>query len=184
MLIPGQLMKRAMKGKLGLLQAATALQDEILNPQMSFDEDSGILAAETKLAANAKKVALMVLGTAAQKYMMGLAEQQEVLINCADIIMDAYQMESAILRAQKLAATGSEGGAANQIDMASVFCNDAIQRVDIKARNTIAAIAEGDEGRTLLVALKRFTKNNSPVNTIAARQRIADVLIGANTYAF
>ena len=68
--------------------------------------------------------------------------------------------------------------------MAGVFCNDAIQRVEMKARNTIAAIAEGDERRTLLAALKRFTKNNSPINTIAARQRIADVLIEANTYAF
>ncbi len=184
MLIPGQLMKRAMKGKLGLLQAAQALQDEILNPQMSFDEDTTLLAAETKLAANAKKIALMVLGTAAQKYMMGLAEQQEVLLNCADIIMDAYQMESAILRAKKLAAANGEESAGRQIDMAAVFCNDAIQRIEMKARNTLAAIAEGDEGRTLLVALKRFTKNNSPINTIAARQRIAEVLIEANTYPF
>jgi len=184
MLIPGQLMKRAMKGKLGLLQAAKALQDEILNPQISFDEDAGILAAETKLAANAKKTALMVLGTAAQKYMMGLSEQQEVLINCADIIMDAYQMETAILRAKKLADSKGEEAAGRCIDMAAVYCNDAIQRVEAKAKNTIAAIAEGDEGRTLLVALKRFTKNNSPVNTIAARQRIADVLIEANAYTF
>jgi len=184
MLIPGQLMKRAMKGKLGLLQAASALQDEILNPQMSFDEDTGLLAAETKLAANAKKIALMVLGTAAQKYMMGLAEQQEVLLNCADIIMDAYQMETAILRAKKLADANGEEMAARQVDMAAVFCNDAIQRIEMKARNTLAAIAEGDEGRTLLVALKRFTKNNSPINTIAARQHIADVLIEANTYVF
>ena len=184
MLIPGQLMKRAMKGKLGLLQAAKALQDEILNPQISFDEDAGILAAETKLAANAKKTALMVLGTAAQKYMMGLSEQQEVLINCADIIMDAYQMETAILRAKKLADSKGEEAAGRCIDMAAVYCNDAIQRVEAKAKNTIAAIAEGDEGRTHLVALKRFTKNNSPVNTIAARQRIADVLIEANAYTF
>lgn len=184
MLIPGQLMKRAMKGKLGLLQAAKALQDEILNPQMSFDEDTGLLAAETKLAANAKKIALMVLGTAAQKYMMGLADQQEVLLNCADIIMDAYQMETAILRAKKLAGANGEDAAARQIDIVAVFCNDAIQRIELKARNTIAAIAEGDEGRTLLVALKRFTKNNSPINTIAARQRIADVAIAANTYPF
>lgn len=184
LLIPGQLVKRAMKGKLGLLQAATALQDEILNPQLSFDEDTSLLAAETKLAQNAKKVALMVLGTAAQKYMMALADQQEVLINCADIIMDAYQMETAILRAKKIAARDGEEAAARQIDMASVYCNDAIQRVEAKAKNTIAAIAEGDEGRTLLVALKRFTKNNSPINTIAARQRIADVLIQANTYTF
>jgi hypothetical protein len=184
MLIPGQLMKRAMKGKIGLLQAAKALQDEILNPQMSFDEETGLLVNETKLAANAKKIALMVLGTAAQKYMMGLADKQEVLLNGADIIMEAYQMESAILRAKKLAEKDGEESAARFIDIAAVFCNDAIQRVEMKARNTLAAIAEGDEGRTLLVALKRFTKNNSPVNTIAARQRIADELIAANTYVY
>ncbi len=184
MLIPGQLMKRAMKGKLALLQAAKALQDEILNPQMSFDEDTGLLAAETKLAQNAKKIALMVLGTAAQKYMMGLADQQEVLVNCADIIMDSYQMETAILRAKKYAEKNGEESAGRYIDIAGVYCNDAIQRVEAAAKNTIAAIAEGDEGRTLLVALKRFTKNNSPINTIAARQRIADVMIEANTYSF
>ncbi len=184
MLIPGQLMKRAMKGRLGLLQAAKALQDEILNPQMSFDEDTGLLAAETKLAQNAKKIALMVLGTAAQKYMMKLQDEQEVLLNSADIIMDAYQMETVILRAKKIAAEKGEEAAAKFVDMAGVFCNDAIQRIEMKARNTIAAMAEGDEGRTLLVALKRFTKNNSPINTVAARQRIADIMISANTYPF
>jgi hypothetical protein len=68
--------------------------------------------------------------------------------------------------------------------MAQVFCNDAIQRVEAKAKNTLAAMSEGDELRTMLVALKRFTKNNSPVNTIAARQRIADTLIQANKYVF
>jgi alkylation response protein AidB-like acyl-CoA dehydrogenase len=184
LLIPGQLMKRAMKGKLGIIPAAKALQDEILNPQMSFDDDTGLLAAETRLAQNAKKIALMVLGTAAQKYMMGLADQQEVLINCADIIMDAYQMETAVLRAKKIAASKGDDAAGRYVDIASVYCNDAIQRIDMKARNTIAAIAEGDEGRTLLVALKRFTKNNSPINTIAARQQIADTLIEANKYVF
>jgi hypothetical protein len=151
---------------------------------MSFDEDTSLLAAETRLAQNAKKVALMVLGTAAQKYMMALAEQQEILINCADIIMDAYQMESAILRAKKYAEKNGEEAAGRYIDMASVYCNDAMQRVEAAAKNTIAAIAEGDEGRTLLVALKRFTKNNSPINTIAARQRIADAMIDANTYVY
>ncbi len=181
MLIPGQLMKRAMKGQLGIIPAAKALQDEIMNPQMSFDDDDSLLAMETKLAQNAKKVALMVLGTAAQKYMMALSEQQEILCNCADIIMDAYQMETAILRAKKLA---ERGDASRQIDMAQVFCNDAIQRIEAKAKNTIAGMLEGDEAKMLLVALKRFTKNNSPINTIAARQRIADTLIAANTYTF
>ena len=68
--------------------------------------------------------------------------------------------------------------------MAQVYCNDAIQRVEAKAKNAIAAMTDGDEMRTLLVALKRFTKNNSPVNTVAARQRIAETLIGSNTYTF
>jgi hypothetical protein len=184
MLIPGMLLKRAMKGKLGLLQAAKALQDEILNPQMSFDEDTSLLAAESKLAQNAKKIALMVLGTAAQKYMTELQNEQEILLNCADIIMDAYQMESAILRTKKYADRNGDAAASRFIDMTQVFCNDGIQRVEMKARNTIAALGEGDEMRMLLTALKRFTKNNSPINTIAARQRIADVVIQANTYAF
>lgn len=136
-----------------------------------------------KLAKNAKKIALMVLGTAAQKYMMDLQNQQEILLNAADIIMDAYQMETAILRASKLAERNGEEAAARYIDMAGVFCNDAIQRIESHAKNTIAAMSEGDEMRMLLTALKRFTKNNSPINTIAARQRIADTLIAANTYS-
>jgi len=184
MLIPGQMMKRAMKGKLGIITAAKALQEEILSPQISPDDDAGVLTNETKLASNAKKVALMVLGTAAQKYLTGLADQQEILLNCADIIIDAYQMETAVLRSKKFADANGEEAAANYIDIASVFCNDAIQRVEMRARNTIVAMADGDEARILLAALKRFTKNTSPVNTIAARQRIAEILIEANAYAF
>jgi hypothetical protein len=98
--------------------------------------------------------------------------------------MDAYQMESAILRTKKYADRNGDAAASRFIDMTQVFCNDGIQRVEMKARNTIAALGEGDEMRMLLTALKRFTKNNSPINTIAARQRIADVVIQANTYAF
>jgi hypothetical protein len=88
------------------------------------------------------------------------------------------------LRAEKIRNTKGDDAAALVADMAAVFCNDAIQRIEMKARNTLVAIAEGDEGRTLLVALKRFTKNNSPINTIAARQRIAAAMISANTYVF
>lgn len=183
MLIPGMLMKRALKGEINLLQAAKALQEQILSPGLpNFDEDEGLLATELKLAANAKKIALMILGTAAQKYMMELQNQQEILLNAADIIIDAYAMETTILRAQKLAASGAD--AALYADMAGVFCNDAIHRIETKAKNTIAAMSEGDEMRTLLAALKRFTKNNSPINTIAARQRVADTLIAANKYVF
>jgi alkylation response protein AidB-like acyl-CoA dehydrogenase len=184
MLIPGMLMRRAVAGKLALLPAAQALMDEVLSPSMpSLDEDETVLAAEAKLAKNAKKVALMVLGTAAQKYMTALAEEQEVLIGASNIIMDVYAMESAILRAQKLAAAQGPDASSLQLDMVRVFCNDAVERVEAEAKNTLAAISEGDELRTLLAALKRFTKH-TPTNTVAARRRIADAMIKANRYVF
>src|SRR3989440_9815671 len=184
MLIPGRLMKSALSGKVALLPAAQALMDEILSPSMpSFDTDESLLATEQKLAANAKKVALMTLGTAAQKYMMGLAEQQEILMGVADIIMDAYAMESAILRTLKLARAQGENSAARYIDITRVFCNDAVERIEMQAKNTLAAMAEGDELRTLLAALRRFTKM-TPINTVAARQRIAGAMIEANRYVY
>src|SRR5688572_1802615 len=184
MLVPGRLMKSALSGKLALLPAAQALMDEILTPQMmGFDDDEQLLAAEQKLAANAKKVALMTLGTAAQKYMMKLGDQQEVLMGIADIIIDTYAMECAILRAQKMVAVQGEAAAERYIDMTRVFCNDAVERIEARAKNTLAAMAEGDELRTLLAALRRFTKL-TPMNTVVARQRIADVMIEANRYAY
>lgn len=183
MLIPGTLMKRAMKGQLALMPAAQNLMGELLSPSMpTFDEDDAPLATEAKLVANAKKVALMVLGTAAQKYMAKLAEQQEVLMGAADIIIEIYAMESGLLRAQKMIAANGEAKSERYASIVQVFINDAMQRIDTSAKNTLAAIVEGDELRTLLTALKRFTKQ-TPINTVAMRQRIADGLISANKYA-
>jgi len=184
MLIPGRLMKSALSGRLALLPAAQALMDEVLTPQMAaIDDDESVLATELKLTQNAKKVALMTLGTAAQKYMMKLGDQQEILMGIADIIMDTYAMESAILRARKLAAAQGEETAARYLDMTRVFCNDAVERIGARAKNTLAGMSEGDELRTLLAALRRFTKLQ-PMNTIAARQRIADEMITANRYVY
>ncbi len=184
MLIPGRLMKSALSGRLPLLAAAQALMDEVLSPQIAgFEDDEGLLSAEQKLVKNAKKVALMTLGTAAQKYMMTLGDQQEILMGVADIIMDTYAMESAILRTQKLAASQSEQAAARYVDITRVFCNDAVERIEARAKNTLSGMAEGDELRTLLAALRRFTKI-TPMNTIAARQVIADEMIQANRYVY
>jgi alkylation response protein AidB-like acyl-CoA dehydrogenase len=184
MLIPGRLMKSALSGNLALLPAAQALMDEVLSPQLGgLDDDDTLLAVEDKLTKNAKKVALMTLGTAAQKYMMKLGDQQEILMGIADIIMDAYAMETAILRARKLAASEGETAAARYLDMTRVFCNDAVERIETRAKSTLAGMSEGDELRTLLAALRRFTKLQ-PINTIAARQRIADDMIAANKYIY
>jgi hypothetical protein len=97
--------------------------------------------------------------------------------------MDTYAMESAVLRAQKLVAARGEEQSARYLDMVRVFCQDAVDRIETRARTTLAAMSEGDELRTLLAALRRFTKR-TPINTVAARQRIADVLIKANKYAY
>jgi len=184
MLIPGRLMKAALSGRLALLPAAQALMDEILSPSMaSFELDDSLLATEQKLTQNAKKVALMTLGTAAQKYMLGLSDQQEILMNVADIVMDTFAMESAILRTKKMAAAQGAEAVALQLDMTRVFCNDAVERIEADAKNTLAAMAEGDELRTLLAALRRFTKM-TPINTVAARQRIANAMIEANKYVY
>ncbi len=184
MLVPGMLMKRAMGGQLALLPAAQSLMEEVLSPSMpGFDEEEGELANEIRLVRNAKKVALMVLGTAAQKYMTKLADEQEILIGVADIVIDVYAMESAVLRAQKLADAKGAEVAGRYLDMTRVFCNDAVERVEASAKNTLAAMAEGDELRTLLAALRRFTKN-TPANTVAPRRRIADAMISANKYVY
>jgi alkylation response protein AidB-like acyl-CoA dehydrogenase len=184
MLIPGRLMKSAMSGRLALLPAAQALMDEVLSPQLGgFDDDDTILAAEQKLAQNAKKVALMTLGTAAQKYLMKLGDQQEILMGIADVIMDTYAMETAILRTRKLVDSQGEEASARYLDITRVFCNDAVERIEARAKNTLAGMSEGDELRTLLAALRRFTKLQ-PMNTIAARQRIADEMIVANKYTY
>src|SRR5438128_5846275 len=97
--------------------------------------------------------------------------------------MDTYAMETAILRTQKLVASQGEKVAARYIDMTRVFCNDAVERIEARAKNTLAGMAEGDELRTLLAALRRFTKLQ-PMNTIAARQRIANDLIAANKWIY
>ena len=114
---------------------------------------------------------------------MGLADQQEILMGVADIIMDAYAMESAILRTQKLAASQGANASERFLDMTRVFCNDAVERIEAHAKNTLAAMADGDELRTLLAALRRFTKM-TPINTVAARQRIANAMIEANKYVY
>ena len=184
MLIPGRLMKSALTGRLALLPAAQALMDEVLSPQLgSLDDDDSVLAAEQKLTTNAKKVALMTLGTAAQKYMMKLSDQQEILMGIADIIMDTYAMETAILRSRKLVASKGESACERYLDMTRVFCNDAVERIEARAKNTLSGMAEGDELRTLLAALRRFTKLQ-PMNTIAARQRIADAMIEKNKWVY
>ena len=182
LLIPGMLLKRALKGQLPLLAAAPQLQEEILaGPSFDAEEDEAPLAEERRLAAGAKKVALMVLGSAAQKYMAALEKQQMILTWAADIIIDTYLMDSAIGRAAKLAARDGAERHRMAIDATRLFVHDALGRIDLAARNALAAVAEGAELRMLLAALRRFTKY-PPLNTAALRERLADRVVEAGGY--
>jgi butyryl-CoA dehydrogenase len=175
LLATGMLLKRAQRGQLPLVEAVKKLQAEVLaGPTLSAGGDE-----DTKLAANAKKVALFALGVAYQKFMNALEDQQEVLAGLTDIMMNAFAMESVLLRTQKLAAQGKGDNAA---EMCPVFLREAMETVESAARTVLAASSEGDALRTNLAVLKRFTKFE-PVNAIALRRKIAARLLEADRYA-
>jgi alkylation response protein AidB-like acyl-CoA dehydrogenase len=184
MLIPGMLIRRALKGELPLIAAAKKLQDELLTPSMPSASmgDGALLEEETKAVAIFKKVALMVLGTAMQTYGTKLNDEQEVLSYVADIITDTYAAESAVLRARDAAASGIAQASLHE-DAARVFVNDAAQRVEAAAKSALAAMSEGDTLRTLMAALRRLMKV-TPVNTIALRRRLADATVAKGGYIF
>jgi alkylation response protein AidB-like acyl-CoA dehydrogenase len=181
LIISGQLLRRAAKGELALFQAAQKLAEDVLNPSMPEDPGDAVFASERVALANAKKAAIAVLGLAAQKYRDKAQEQQEVLAAASDIIMEIFGMESALLRTEKLIASKGEAAFAIHIDVTRTFASDAIQRIEQHAKTALAAMAEGDELRTMLAMLRRFMKF-TPVNTIAARRRIADSMIEAGRY--
>jgi alkylation response protein AidB-like acyl-CoA dehydrogenase len=184
MLIPGMLMRRALKGDLPLIAAAKKLQDELLSPSMPSAGigDGGVLEDETRAVAIFKKAALMMLGTAMQTFGTKLSDEQEVLSYIADIITDAYAAESAVLRAREAASSGISQAALHE-DAARVFVNDAAQRIEASAKSALAAMSEGDTLRTLLAALRRLMKV-TPVNTIALRRRLADATTDRGGYIF
>ena len=182
LLIPGMLMKRALKGELALIPAAKRLMDEVMSPAPpSLDQgDGGTLGAEARAADAFKKVSLLGLGAAMQRFGAKLQDEQEVLLWLADLAIDTYAAESAVLRAQ--AAVGSSTAALHE-DAARTFVSDASMRIEMTARQVLAAIAEGDVLRTNLAALRRLLKT-VPADTVAARRRLADATVQRGAYVF
>jgi alkylation response protein AidB-like acyl-CoA dehydrogenase len=184
MLILDMYLKRAMKGELDLMGPATAVAKEILSiPDFGADDTEVIFAAEKKVLKNLKKAALMIAGAAVQKFMMKLSHEQEIMMNVADMIIEIYVAESALLRAEKLISMKGEEAVGLQIEMAKVNLHDAVFKCQQAGREAIQAFAEGDELRVMLMGLKRFTKID-PYNTKDARRRIADAQIAENKYIF
>jgi alkylation response protein AidB-like acyl-CoA dehydrogenase len=184
MLTIDMLMKRAMKGQLDLMNPAMAVQKELMAiPDFASEDDSALFAKEKKALANLKKAGLMVAGAAVQKFMMKLSEEQEVLMNLADMLIEAYAAESTLLRVEKLIGVRGEANCKIEKEMAIVYLHQAIEKAASAGKQAIYAFAAGDELRLMLLGLKRFTKID-PYNLKEARRKIADHVIAKGTYPF
>ncbi len=186
LIITGFLLKRAMSGQLPLLPAIKKLMDEVLSGPTAGEEIEGPMAEERKLVAQAKKLGLFVSGAATQKYMQAIQDKQEVMGAIADMTIEIYAMESAVLRAQKMvegvsSSKQGEASAALPIAMTRVYLTQALEKVEAAAKKVIADVAEGDMLRTQLAIVRRLSKHE-PFNTIALRQQIAQKTIEAGKY--
>jgi alkylation response protein AidB-like acyl-CoA dehydrogenase len=183
LLIMDMLTKRAMKNRLPVLVTAQKVANELLTLRPKVESDDGKLTLQKEMVEMSKKIALLVAGAAVQKYMLKLAEEQEILSSISDIVIEVFAMESALLRAMKSMEKFGDEKSQIQKAMVQVYVNDSFDRVEFFAKQAFAAIAEGDILRTQLSALKKLTRF-TPVNTIALRRGIADTVIKMGRYPF
>jgi alkylation response protein AidB-like acyl-CoA dehydrogenase len=181
LIITGFLLKRAMSGQLPLMPAIKKLMDEVLSGPSLGEELEGPMAEERKLVTNAKKLGLFAAGAATQKYMQAIQDQQEVMGAIADMVIETYAMESAVLRTQKLIENNGESASALPIAMTHVYLSHAMEKIEAAARKVIAAVAEGDMLKTQMAILRRLAKHD-PFNTVAARQKISERVLEAGKY--
>jgi alkylation response protein AidB-like acyl-CoA dehydrogenase len=177
------ILKRAMKGKLDLMGPAMNVQKELMSIPEFGNDDESAFAKEKKAIANMKKAILMTAGAAVQKLMLNLQNEQEILMNIADMLIETFVSESILLRVIKLAEKNGVEASKHQIDMMHCYLNDALDTVNKCGKEAINAFAAGDEQRMMLLGLKRFTKSE-PFNSKDARRRIADKLIGEGKYCW
>ena len=181
LLVPGRLVRRALSGTLPLFDAAMALLDETAPEGRPSAGDSGFLAAEIRLTKGAKKIALMLIGLAAQKFQAKLQDQQEVMGFCADVTMEAYALESALLRTQKKAERDGEAAAKPFVDALRVFAEGAVRRIEAAARQALPTIENGDMLATCMEGVARFT-DRAPLAIIPLRRSLAVLTLDKNGY--
>jgi alkylation response protein AidB-like acyl-CoA dehydrogenase len=180
LLVPGTFMRKALKGELPLLEKAQGLQEELL---MMMPEEIGdeALAQEKVLVKNAKKIGLLVAGLAAQRFGTKLEQEQEILVNIADIASNVFGMESALLRTEKAIARNGEEKEKQKILYTEVFCQEAFAEIEKDAKEILLAAVEGDNQRMMLSALRKLTRS-TPYNIIAKKREVSEKLIDAERY--
>ena len=181
LIITGWLMKSAMSGKLALMPAIKSIMDEVMSGPSEKEERIGPLATEYDLLAAAKKLTLFVAGSATQKYMQKIADEQEVMGALADMIIAVFTLESAVLRADKIATKQGSSASAIPVAMVRIYAAQAMETIEKSARMVIAAVAEGDMARTQFAILRRLGKHE-PADTIALRRQVATHQIKAGKY--
>lgn len=174
-------LKRASKGKIDLMNPAMAVQKELMSIPDFGSEDEGMFAKEKKLVANFKKAILMTAGAAVMKLMMKIESEQEILMNIADMAIETYNAESALLRLMKLADKKGEEACRFESNIVKSYLYDAADRINKHGKDAINAFADGDEQRMMLLGLKRFTKAE-PFNVKEAKRAIANKLLADNKY--
>jgi alkylation response protein AidB-like acyl-CoA dehydrogenase len=185
MLAVGMLVKKAMKGHVDLLGPATKVGEELTGiPSFDKPDYSELFAEEKEMIKKLKKVFLMVAGSAVQKFGPQLEEHQQLLLASADILIEVYMAESAILRTEKNAKRHGEDSQKEKIAMAQLYLYHAVDTINQKAKEGIVSFAEGDEQRMMLMGLKRFTKYENQPNVVALRNTIAEKLTEENKYCF
>ena len=184
MLTIDMLLKRAMKGQLDLMTPAMSVQKELMAiPDFGPSDQEGFLSREKKALQNLKKAGLMVAGAAVQKYMTKLSDEQELLMNLADMLIEIYVAESTLLRVEKLAGIRGEANCEIEREMAMIYLHHAFEKAASSGKQAIFGFAEGDELRLMLLGLKRFTKIE-PYNLKTARRKVADLVIEKGQYPF
>ena len=174
-------LKRAMKGKLDLMGPAMAVQKELMSIPDFGSGDEQPFEKEHKLVASFKKAILMTAGAAVQKLMMKIEQEQEILMNIADMAILTFNAESGLLRAERLVQQKGETACAYELDIVRTYLYDAADKINKAGKDAVNAFAEGDELRMMLLGLKRFTKAE-PFNSKAAKRNIAEKLIGEGKY--
>lgn len=182
LIITGWLIKSAMSGKLALMPAIKQLMDEVMAGPTPKEDREGPLAVEEIFLSSAKKMTLFAAGAATQKYMAAISDEQEVMGAIADMVMEVYAMESAILRAQKIVAGKGAVGSEIPVAMARIYAAAAMEKIELSAREVIAAIAEGDMARTQFTILRRLAKHD-PADTITLRRQVATHIVRAGKYS-
>lgn len=184
MLTVDMILKKAMKGELDLMGPAMAVAKELTSiPDFGGSDSDDIFAKEKKALQNLKKAGLMISGAAVQKLMTNLKDEQEILMNLADMLIEGYAAESALLRVEKIISMRGREDSGIYEDLAKIYLHTAIEKSTWAGKQAIYAFADGDELRMMLIGLKRFTKIE-PFNLKEARRRVADHLLEKNDYTF